>query len=194
MSFRKYRKKVDKAVGGNSCMYGLVIIVALVIATGFSGLDMSGFQTGDSPDGATTIIYEYVTETVTVTDPIPEGTWYHLKVMFTWADWVVPIDYRDIYIGVSTLAFVGIDDYTFNRIDENTWYEFDTFRVEDGAQGYISMMSMIDPIDMSFSYETELDYNLATSGPWSGVISFYDSSAPMATGPAGTIMFSWVLL
>ena len=39
---------------------------------------------------------------------------------------------------------MGVGDYTFSRINDGVWYEFDTFRVEEGAQGYISMMSIIE--------------------------------------------------
>lgn len=134
-----------------------------------------------------------ITTTTTPDDGIPdEGTWFYLKVMFGFSDWVNVADYRDIWVGASDMAYVGLDGYTFPRMQSDTWYTFNTFIVELDGDIYVSMMSMIDPVDMTFSYQTELDYNHISAGYFGGYIPFYDTSAPMAAGPAGNIYWEWV--
>ena len=200
MKMSKKLKRLKKGIPLSRNMTIVIVVALIVFGTMYVVDDLNLVQYNvynTDNDTTRTTTTPVTTPTTTEPDddddepPLPPGTWYHLQVMFVWADWVAPIDYRDMWIGVSDMAFVGIDDY---RIDDGVWYEFDTFRVEEGAEIYISMMSIIDPIDMTFSYETELDYNIFEAGPWSGTFTFRDTSMPMLHPVAGSVMYSWVLL
>ena len=118
-------------------------------------------------------------------DGIPDdGTWFYLKVMFTWADWVNPADYCSIIIGVTDAGYVGLDEHTFLATQEDTWYTFPTFIVELSGDVYIYMMGG--------DYVTENVYNAASAGYYGGYWNFWDSGAPMPIGPAGFIYYEWV--
>ena len=135
-----------------------------------------------NPTGGTTTtyyIYETVTETVTV---LPYGDWYQLKIAFNWEAWVNPADYQNLIIGFTDLSYVGQGEHTFTA--ENNWYTFTTPYVLRDASVYIYLSNS--------RYVTELDYNLASAGPWSSSVVFWDSSMPMPIGPAGSIMWTWV--
>lgn len=187
---KKFSNNLYKTIGKKNTKYVALIVIALFVGIGLSNMDISFQNVFNALPGSTTTIYLYETETITVTEPLPDGTWFKLKVQYTWSSWVDPADRRDMNLLFSDLSFTGKGDITISRLDDGVWFTINDFLVMEGASIYISLNALRDPGD-TFHYETE-DYNLATAGFMSGYISFYDSSAPMGSGAAGYIMFSWV--
>jgi len=137
--------------------------------------------------------------TIPTTEPddgIPDdGVWFKLQVMIHWAVWVDPLDYRSLEIDVSQMNYVGLAGHTFSNIESESWWTFDEFIVEDGASVLLSMISLtaVDPFDYVIEDDPIYgDYHPITSGFVMGELSYYDTSAPMPTGPAGWLRYSWV--
>ena len=197
MKLGKYKRKASRAVGGDLCLYAIVFIAAIFVANYigiFNNLAQSEF-TNTEGETTTHYIYETITETVTVPEPPPEGTWYYFSVAFTWTDLVVSGDERDIWIGISSTDTVGLADHTFDSMDENTFYTFTSVRFEEGYDMKLNMMSMwpIPP-----QYKTIEAYNVIEAQALSGQIPFYRSDylpplgADISLYVAGYIMWTWV--
>lgn len=187
MSMKTIKKTVKGASQNNLC---LVLLFAIIVggfmvftyqAPAFSVIRDDFWDIDNTTPPTTTTP---VTTTTPPDDGIPDGTWFYLKVMFTWRDWVDPADYSNIIIGVTDAGYSGLAEHQFDASQENTWYTFSEFIVELSGDVYIYMSAV--------GYATENDYNAATAGYIGGFWNFIDSGAPPPLLTAGYIYYEWV--